>query len=140
MPEKLYLVSETLLKKIKRALKLVDSIGGNLVTRTADTITIGNPIQKSVVGIPPRRDFFLVKVNKVSGDDGDASNPPEYLYDVFALDGTTVLGEDIEVIGPRPNGETTAPANGSYAQACYDEEGELKLWSTLEKPTDDTCS
>lgn len=82
---------------------------------------------------------FLVKVTQTGGSDGDDSNPCSYTYSVFAGDGSTSLGTSIAVIGPRPNGKTTAPSAGSDALAIY-KSGDLKLWSTLEKPTDDNCS
>jgi hypothetical protein len=118
----------------------VDGIHGPGVKNDPDSISIHTTNSQTIRPQQQKREFFLVKVTKTSGADGDATNPCAYVYTVFALDGTTQLGTSIAVIGPRPNGLTTAPAATSYGMACYNESGELKLWSTLEKPTDDTCS
>jgi hypothetical protein len=138
--EKQYIITEDFVREFNRIRTKLDGMSGPGVTNTPQAITVNAVQGEGDKQFPEKRDFFLVKVTKTSGADGDASNPCAYVYTVFALDGTTELGTSVAVIGPRPNGLTTAPAATSYAIACYDENGALKLWQTLEKPTDDSCS
>lgn len=133
-------LTEEFVREWNRIRDKVDSMRGPGVTNSPDSISIFTTNTEKTRPQQQKREFFLVKVTKTSGADGTSSTPCDYVYTVFALDGTTELGTSIAVIGPRPNGLTTAPAATSYGMACYDENGSLKLWSTLEKPTDDTCS
>lgn len=140
MAERPVIITEQFVREWERVRKKVDTMRGANVTNTPESISIGPPPPSGDKQFPAPKDFFLVRVTKTSGADGTASTPCAYVYTVFATDGTTQLGTDIAVIGPRPNGLTTAPAATSYAQACYDENSVLKLWSTLELPTDDSCT
>jgi hypothetical protein len=136
----LYLVSEKDWKTVRRIVKKLDRARGDGVENTPDSLSINAVAKGGATGLPGKKsDFFLVKVTKTNGADGTDSTPPAYVYTVYATDGTTVLGTNIPVIGPRPWGATTAPAALSDAMAVY-KAGVLKLWSTLEIPTDEVCA
>lgn len=138
---KQFVLTEDFVREWNRIRKKVDGMRGPGVRNTPTSISIFTTNSTTSRPQQQQKEYFRVKTKFTSGGaDGDSSNPASYLYDVYALDGTTLIEEDVEMIGQRPNGETDPAPDDSYATATYDTDGALKLWIVLEKPTDEICS
>lgn len=78
----------------------------------------------------PSPAVFPVKVEKVSGEDGNRTTPASWAYKVKDINGR-VLAEEKALAIVRPPGKRIA--GNSYGWACYGEEGDLVLLDAGER-------
>lgn len=73
--------------------------------------------------------LFGVRLSEPDGFEGDRDNPAEFTYTVHKLDNTTLLGTEVPLIRPRPNGKMIA---GTTYGIAFRDAGVLKLWDAGE--------